>query len=133
MKTIGLIGGMSWESSSVYYQLINKYTTEKMGGFHSAKSILLSVDFAEVEAFQRQDNWNQLERLMVDAAKKLEVAGADFIVMCTNTMHKCAPAITENTSILFLHIAHATGVELQNRSFRKVALLGTKFTMQMGF
>ncbi len=133
MKTIGLIGGMSWESSAVYYNLINKKVREKLGGFHSCKSILLTVDFAEIEKLQHADDWESLDKIMADAAIQLEAAGADIIVLCTNTMHLCTPAILKNISIPFLHIAEATGIEIVRKKLKKVALLGTKFTMEKDF
>lgn len=133
MKTIGLIGGMSWESSAVYYNLINKKVKEILGGFHSCKSVMVSVDFAEIEKLQHLDDWDTLNKMMVTSAKQLESAGADFIVLCTNTLHLCAPAIAKNISIPFLHIAEATGLEIQKQGFKKVALLGTKFTMEKDF
>lgn len=133
MKTIGLIGGMSWESSAVYYDLINKKVKEELGGFHSCKSILLTVDFAEIEKLQHQDDWEALDKLMADSAKNLELAGADIIVLCTNTMHLCSVAIIENISIPFLHIAEATALEIVKQGKKKVALLGTKFTMEKDF
>ena len=133
MKTIGLIGGMSWESSAVYYELINKKVRDKLGGFHSCKNIMVSVDFAEIEKLQHLDEWRKLDEMMVAATKQLKAAGADFIVLCTNTMHLCAPVIIENTSIPFLHIAEATGLEIEKKGLKKVALLGTKFTMEKDF
>lgn len=133
MKTIGLIGGMSWESSAVYYDLINLKVREKLGGFHSCKNIMLSVDFAEIEVLQHQGEWEALDKMMADSAKQLETAGADIIVLCTNTMHLCSKAIIEKISIPFLHIAEATGIEIVKRDFQKVALLGTRFTMEKDF
>jgi len=133
MKTIGLIGGMSWESSIEYYKLINKKVKEMIGGFHSCKSLMYSVDFAEIEKLQHEDKWEELDQIMADSAKKLEYAGADIIVLCTNTMHLCSKAIKENISIPFLHIAEATGEEIVNRKIKKVGLLGTKFTMEKDF
>lgn len=133
MKTIGLIGGMSWESSAVYYNLINKKIRDILGGFHSCKSILVSVDFAEIEKLQHSNEWQKLDEIMVESAKQLEIAGADIVVLCTNTMHLCAPAIIENISIPFLHIAEATGLEIVKKGLKKVALLGTKFTMEKDF
>jgi len=133
MKTIGLIGGMSWESSAVYYDLINKKVKEELGGFHSCKSILLTVDFAEIERLQHEGDWEALDKLMADSAKKLELAGAEIIVLCTNTMHLCSKAIIENISIPFLHIAEATALEIVKKGKKKVALLGTKFTMEKDF
>jgi len=133
MKTIGLIGGMSWESSAVYYDLINKKVREMLGGFHSCKNIMVTVDFAEIEKLQHQDEWEALDKMMVAAAKQLELAGADIVVLCTNTMHLCSPAIKNNISIPFLHIAEATGMEIVKKNIKKVALLGTKFTMEKDF
>ena len=131
MKTIGLIGGMSWESSAVYYDLIK--VREKLGGFHSCKNIMVTVDFAEIEKLQHLDDWETLDKMMVTSAKQLEAAGADIVVLCTNTMHLCSPAIIENISIPFLHIAEATGLEIVKKGLKKVALLGTKFTMEKDF
>jgi len=133
MKTIGLIGGMSWESSAVYYDLINKKVREMLGGFHSCKSILLTVDFAEIEVLQHKDEWGKLDKMMAASAKQLETAGADIIVLCTNTMHLCSHAILDNISVPFLHIAEATGLEIVRKGIKKVALLGTKFTMEKDF
>ena len=133
MKTIGLIGGMSWESTKVYYELINKNIQQLLGGFHSAKIILYSVDFAEIEKLQHEGNWNELCRLMSHAAQKLEKAGADFILLCTNTMHLCHDSITRNISVPFLHIAEAAGEIISSQKIRKVALLGTRFTMEKDF
>ena len=133
MKTIGLIGGMSWESSLVYYKLINKKVKEILGGFHSSKSVMVSVDFDEIQKLQHQGDWDTLDAIMVKSSKQLEIAGADIIILCTNTMHLCSTKIIENTSIPFLHIAKATGEEIIKREIKKVALLGTKFTMEKDF
>lgn len=133
MKTIGLIGGMSWESSKVYYELINKKVKDSLGGFHSAKSVMVSVDFDEIQMLQHQGDWNSLDALMVKAAQQLEAAEADMVVLCTNTMHLCSPKMIESISIPFLHIADATGEEIVKKGIRKVALLGTKFTMEKDF
>ncbi len=133
MKTIGLIGGMSWESSIEYYKLINEKVNEMLGGFHSCRSLMYSLDFAEIEKLQHEDNWKELDFIMADSAKRLEDAGADIIVLCTNTMHLCSKAIKENISIPFLHIAEATGEEIVSRKIKKVGLLGTKFTMEKDF
>ncbi|WP_109300847.1 aspartate/glutamate racemase family protein [Aquimarina sp. AU474] len=133
MKTIGLIGGMSWESSTMYYELINKHTKELLGGLHSSKCILNSVDFAEIERLQRQNDWDGLNQLMIQSAKQLENAGADLIVLCTNTMHLCSSQIIKNISIPFIHIATATGQEIKSTGLKKIALLGTKFTMEKDF
>jgi len=133
MKTIGLIGGMSWESSAVYYELINKKVRDVLGGFHSCKSVMVTVDFAEIEKLQHQDEWELLDSLMVESAKQLELAGADIVVLCTNTMHLCSDAIIKNISIPFLHIAEATGLAIKSKNLKKVGLLGTKFTMEKDF
>lgn len=133
MKTIGLIGGMSWESSLEYYRILNETTKEKLGGLHSARCILYSVDFAEVEALQRQDRWPEAARLMVAAGQSLERAGADFLVLCTNTMHKLTDDIEANVNIPFLHIADATAEKVKAAGIRKIGLLGTRFTMEQDF
>jgi len=133
MKTIGLIGGMSWESSKVYYELINKITKEKLGAFHSSKNIMISVDFAEVEELQKAENWQALDQMMADAAKRLELAGAECVVLCTNTMHICTDAILQNINIPFIHIGVATGKAILQYGLKKIALLGTKFTMEKDF
>lgn len=133
MRTIGLIGGMSWESSAVYYDLINKKVRELLGGFHSCKSIMVTVDFAEVEVLQHRDEWEALDKMMVASARQLEAAGADIVVLCTNTMHLCSPAIIKSISIPFLHIAEATGLEIVKKNLSKVGLLGTRFTMEKDF
>lgn len=133
MKTIGLIGGMSWESSAVYYSTINRRVREILGGYHSAKSVMVTVEFDEIQTLQHKEDWNTLEELMVKSARQLEAAGADFVVLCTNTMHLCSPAIVENISIPFLHIAEATGRKIAGMGHKKVALLGTRFTMEKDF
>jgi aspartate racemase len=133
MKTIGLIGGMSWESSAVYYSIINRKVREILGGFHCAKSIMVTVEFAEIQRLQHTEDWKALEEIMVKAAKQLEAAGADFVVLGTNTMHLCSPAIIQNISIPFLHIAEATGMKIAEMGLKKVALLGTRFTMEKDF
>ena len=133
MKTIGLIGGMSWESTVTYYQLINDGIKERLGGFHSAKIILYSVDFAEIEACQAGGDWDKSAEILGDAAEKLEKAGADFIVICTNTMHKVAPQIQARIGIPIIHIADATADALIKSRIKKVALLGTKYTMTQTF
>lgn len=133
MKTIGLIGGMSWESSAVYYELINKRVKEILGGFHSAKCVLLSVDFADIEKLQYNDDWEGLNKLMVKSAQQVENSGADLLILCTNTMHLCSDAMTKNISIPFLHIAEATGEKIREKKLKKIALLGTKFTMEKDF
>lgn len=133
MKTIGLIGGMSWESSRLYYELINKKVKTVLGGFHSAKSVLISVDFDEIAKLQSKNDWESLNQLMVIAAGQLEKAGADMVLVCANTMHLCSEAIIKNSSLPFLHIAEATGAVIKENSLKKVALLGTKFTMEKDF
>jgi aspartate racemase len=133
MKTIGLIGGMSWESSAEYYRIINETTRENLGGLHSARCILYSVDFSEIELLQQQDRWQEAAKRMVVAAQSLERAGADFVVLCTNTMHKLAEEIEKNLRIPFLHIADATGMNVQAAGMKKIGLLGTRFTMEHDF
>lgn len=130
MKTIGLIGGMSWESSVKYYRLINEKVRDRLGGLHSSKSLMYSVDFGEIERLQRQGKWEELTALMIDAAKNLEKGGADFILICTNTMHKMAEAVQENIAVPLLHIADATAKKVKAEGIRKVGLLGTLFTME---
>ncbi|HHX71177.1 MAG: aspartate/glutamate racemase family protein [Miniphocaeibacter sp.] len=133
MKTIGLIGGMSWESTSLYYEIINKVVSEKLGGLHSAKIILYSVDFAEIEELQRKGQWSKSAEILADIAMKLERAGADFILISTNTMHKVADQVQEKINIPILHIAEATAKELKENKIGKVLLLGTKYTMTEDF
>jgi aspartate racemase len=133
MKTIGLIGGMSWESSIVYYRIINETVRDRLGGLHSAQSLMYSVDFAEIEALQHQGNWEAAARLMVSAAQRLEKGGADCIVICTNTMHKSAPEVTANVSIPLLHIADATAQRVRQAGIDTIGLLGTRFTMEEDF
>jgi aspartate racemase len=133
LKTIGLIGGMSWESTALYYQFINEAIKERRGGFHSAKSILYSVDFEEIESCQRNGDWNQAGEILNNAAHGLEKAGADFIIICTNTMHKVFDDIRKDLQIPVLHIADATAEEIQSRKIKKVGLLGTQYTMEQDF
>jgi len=133
MKTIGLIGGMSWESSLEYYRIINEQVKEKLGGFHSAESLMFSVDFDEIEKLQYQGNWKDATKIMVDAAKRLEKGGADFVVLCTNTMHKTADDVQNNIKIPLLHITDATAERIKAKGLRKIGLLGTKFTMEEDF
>jgi len=133
VKTIGLIGGMSWESSLEYYRILNETTREKLGGLHSAKCIMYSVDFAEIEALQHQDRWEEAAQLMIAAGQSLERAGADFIVLCTNTMHKLAVEIQANIHIPFLHIADATAQKIKTTGLSRIGLLGTRFTMEHDF
>ncbi|MDQ0090436.1 aspartate racemase [Paenibacillus anaericanus] len=133
MKTIGLIGGMSWESSMLYYQTINQRVKEKLGGHHSAKSLMYSVDFQEIKTLQHQGKWEEAKKIMIDSAQKLESGGADLIVICTNTMHKMAKEVEESVSIPLLHIADSTANEIVKDGIKKVALLGTAFTMEQDF
>lgn len=133
MKTIGLIGGMSWESTVTYYRLINEAIKAKLGGLHSAKILLYSVDFAQIEQYQAAGEWEQSAEVLTDAAKRLESAGADFIVICTNTMHKVTPQMQKSLHIPILHIADATADALLAMGIRRTALLGTKYTMTQDF
>ncbi|WP_104402447.1 aspartate/glutamate racemase family protein [Vibrio penaeicida] len=133
MKVIGMIGGMSWESTTSYYQALNTLTNQRLGGFHSAKICLYSVDFAEIEALQRAGEWTKMADILSNAAKSLEAAGADCILICTNTMHKVAPEVQSSVSIPLLHIADPTGNALVSNSITKVGLLGTRFTMEQAF
>lgn len=133
MQTIGLIGGMSCESSLEYYRVINQRVKERLGGLHSAKVILYSVDFAEIEELQRLEQWDEAGKIMANAAISLEKAGADVLLIATNTMHKLANFITEVTNLPLLHIADATAKQIQQDKIHKVALLGTKFTMEQDF
>lgn len=133
MKTIGLLGGMSWESSADYYRLINETIKTKLGGLHSAKCILFSVDFQEIEAYQFSNQWDKSADLLAQACLSLEKAGADYIVICTNTMHKVANEIQARITIPILHIAKVTATELKQHTIKRVGLLGTKFTMEEDF
>ena len=133
MKTIGLIGGMSWESTVPYYQIINKEVKNRLGGLHSAKVILYSVEFDEIEKCQSNGDWEKSGDILGNAAKGLEAAGADFILICTNTMHKVAPQIQSMIHIPIIHIADATAEELEKCQIRSVGLLGTKYTMTQEF
>jgi aspartate racemase len=133
MKTIGLIGGMSWESSIEYYQIVNQTVRAKLGGLHSAKCIMVSVDFAEIESLQHQARWNEATQLLITAAKSVENGGADFVIFCTNTMHKVADEVQKHIKIPILHIADATAERIKAKGMKKVGLLGTKFTMEEDF
>lgn len=133
MKTIGLIGGMSWESTVSYYQIINEEVKKRLGGLHSAKVILYSVEFDEIEKCQSNGDWEKSGVILGKAAKSLEAAGADFILICTNTMHKVAPQIEAMIRIPVIHIADATAQELEKCQIRKVGLLGTRYTMTQDF
>ena len=133
MKRIGLIGGMSWESSAEYYRLINEEVRNRLGSTHSAKSLMWSMDFAEIETLQHEGNWQALSEKMCQAAVSLERGGADFIVICTNTMHKLAKQVQACLNIPLLHIADATAKEITSKNIKKVGLLGTEFTMKQDF
>ena len=133
MKTIGLIGGMSWESSLEYYRIVNETVKEKLGGLHSCKCLMYSVDFGVIVALQHQNKWDELTKLMIEAAQNLKHGGADFIVICTNTMHKMAPEIETSTGLNVLHIADVTGAAISKDQIQKVGLLGTRFTMEGDF
>ncbi len=133
MKTIGLIGGMSWESTQSYYQLLNQGVKNKLGGLHSAKIVLVSLDFAEIAVLQQQQDWPQMAEILIKAAKQVEAAGADYLLICTNTMHKLAKQVQDAVAIPLLHIADAVGENLIQHNFKKVALLGTQFTMEQDF
>lgn len=133
MKTIGLLGGMSWESTADYYRMINVGIKQKLGGLHSAKIAMYSVDFAPIEKLQQEGNWEGTSEILIDAARAVEAAGADFLLVCTNTMHKVAPNIERAIKIPLLHIADATAEVLLDKEIRKVGLLGTAFTMEQDF
>ena len=133
MKTIGLIGGMSWESSIEYYRLLNEGVKARLGGLHSAKCLLYSVDFAEMEPLQRLDEWDETAKRLIVAATRVEKGGADFLLLCTNTMHKVADAIQRSVSIPLLHIADATAEAVKRQSLKRVGLLGTITTMEDSF
>jgi len=133
MKAIGLIGGMSWESSIEYYRIINETVREKLGGLHSAKSVMVSVDFAEIETLQHAGDWDELTARMIAAARQVEAGGGDFVVLCTNTMHKMADAMAATIDIPLLHIADATAARIKSRGIRTIGLLGTRFTMEEDF
>jgi aspartate racemase len=133
MKTIGMIGGMSWESSLEYYRIINQHIGSRLGGHHSAKLVLHSVDFAEIETCQRDGRWEDAGHILSAAARSVEAAGADLLILCTNTMHKLAAEIRAAVRIPFLHIAEATGRRIEERGMRAVGLLGTRYTMEQEF
>lgn len=133
MKTIGLLGGMSWESTVGYYRAINEGVKEQLGGLHSAKIAMVSVDFEPIEKLQHAGDWDGTARILVDAAKNVQSAGAGFLLICTNTMHKVAPFIEEALEIPLLHIADATAEELLAKGIKRVGLLGTGFTMEQDF
>ena len=133
MKTIGLIGGMSWESTIEYYRIINQVVQMKLGGVHSAKIVMVSLDFAEIEELQTQAKWEEATSIMVDSAKRLEKCGADMVLICTNTMHLMADEVQEGINIPLLHIADATAQTIIDQGLNKVVLLGTRFTMEKDF
>lgn len=133
MKTIGLIGGMSWESSIEYYRIINQVVRKELGGVHSAKSVMVSLDFAEIEELQNQGNWDEATRIMVETAQLVEKGGADFVLICTNTMHLMAEEVQAGVNIPLLHIADATAQAVKQRGLDIIGLLGTRFTMEKEF
>ncbi|HID70704.1 MAG TPA: aspartate/glutamate racemase family protein [Desulfobacterales bacterium] len=133
MKTIGMLGGMSWESTASYYKAINEGIKQELGGLHSAKISMYSVDFDEIEKLQHQDNWAATAEILSFAARSIEAGGADFLLICTNTMHKVAPEVEQAVSIPLLHIADATAERLVANGIKRVGLLGTKFTMEEDF
>ena len=133
MKTIGLIGGMSWESSLEYYRIINETVKERLGGLHSAKSIMVSVDFAEIEALQSSGDWETATQQMIEAAQQVERGGADFVVLCTNTMHRTADDVQHAINIPLLHIADATAAKIKAAGHETIGLLGTRYTMEQFF
>lgn len=133
MKTIGLLGGMSWESTALYYQWINKKIKQELGGLHSARIVLVSVDFQEIEDLQHKGKWKEAGEILSKAALQVEAAGADFLVICTNTMHKVVPQIKEAIHIPLLHIADATAAQIKKQGMNTVGLLGTNFTMEQAF
>ncbi|MDT3495700.1 aspartate/glutamate racemase family protein [Bacillus toyonensis] len=133
MKTIGLIGGMSWESTSEYYRILNEEIKSRLGGLHSAKCLINSVDFEEIERFQSNGDWDGAGEVLGNAAYSLQNGGADFIIICTNTMHKVVEKIKENINIPVLHIADATAKEIKRKGIQTIGLLGTKYTMEQDF
>ena len=133
MKTIGLLGGMSWESSLVYYQIVNQKVKEILGGHHSCECVMYSVDFDPIKKLQHENNWEKLTQIMIQAAQKIEKGGAEMLTICTNTMHKMYDDVRTNISIPVLHIADATAEAIKARNINKIALLGTRFTMEHDF
>ena len=133
MKTIGLIGGMSWESTAEYYRIINEAVKERLGGFHSAKIVMYSVDFKEIRELQLEAGWDETTNLMIDAARRVERGGADFVLICTNTMHEMAEEVEASISIPLLHIADVTAERIISSGLKKVGLLGSAFTMEQDF
>ena len=133
MKTIGLLGGMTWESTDLYYRWINQFVKAKLGGLHSARIAMVSVDFQEIAELQHIDNWNRAGEILSEAARHVEAAGADFLVICTNTMHKVAPQIERAINIPILHVADATARRIKEQKMKTIGLLGTSFTMEQDF
>ena len=133
MKTIGLLGGMSWESSTLYYEILNQEVQRRLGGLHSARCVMLSVDFQTIEELQHRGDWEAAGELLATEARRIETAGADLLLICTNTMHKVAPRIEKAIAIPLLHIADATAEAILERGIRSVGLLGTRFTMEQEF
>ncbi|MEM8533790.1 MAG: aspartate/glutamate racemase family protein [Chloroflexota bacterium] len=133
MKTIGLLGGMSWESTELYYRLINEGVKQRLGGLHSARIAMVSVDFHDIETLQHRGEWERAGAMLADAAKHVEAAGADVLLICTNTMHKVAPQIEEHINIPILHIADATAQRIKSNGLQTIGLLGTNFTMEQDF
>ncbi|MFI9358046.1 aspartate/glutamate racemase family protein [Streptomyces lydicus] len=133
MRTIGLLGGMSWESTAEYYRLLNELTRERLGGLHSARCVLYSVDFAEIERLQAEGRWEQAAEILAEAAGALEAAGVDMLLLCTNTMHKVADEVAAAVSVPLLHLADTTAEAVRARGLRRVGLLGTAFTMEQDF
>jgi len=133
MKTIGILGGMSWESSALYYQIINEAVHNRLGGQHNARSVMVTVDFDAIERLQHADRWDEAAAILHEASLSLERAGADFIVIATNTMHKLLPQIREGITIPFLHIAQATADAIRAKGIKRIGLLGTRFTMEEDF
>ena len=133
MKTIGLIGGMSWESSVLYYETLNRTVQKRLGGSHSCQILLYSVDFAEIARFQHEGRWDLLSARMIDAARRLEAGGAEMLLICANTMHKVADDVQKSVSIPLLHIVDAAGERIQERSLRTLGLLATRYAMEEGF
>lgn len=133
MKVIGLIGGLSWESSAEYYRIINELVRDQLGGSHSAKILMYSVDFHEIEQMQQEDRWDDAAQAMIDAAQRLERGGADFLLICANTMHKSAPTVQKAVKIPLIHIASATADRIRDAGLQKIGLLGTKYTMEHDF
>lgn len=133
MKVIGMLGGMSWESTQTYYRAVNEGVKQALGGLHSAQILLYSVNFAEIERLQHEGRWDELAEMLSQAARSLEAGGADFLLICTNTMHKLAPQIAASIRIPILHLADATAIALKEDGVRCVGLLGTRFTMEQDF